>query len=190
MSTAKPGLRERLATTDEFVTVTELVPWRGATADRAGRADLAAAHALVDDHVLSARQELLREERRARHRVAASVVRDRERRDSRVVDEGMRGCQARPARPVGRGPAPRDQLGDGDELVGRRESLAEAQLRRAHAGIPAASGSKRQPSTNSSKKSGSASSSTCSIPSTRALRRARAARERSSAFAPRTDALP
>ena len=41
----KPTLHERLATTDEFVTVTELVPWRGATADKAGRAGLAAAHA-------------------------------------------------------------------------------------------------------------------------------------------------
>jgi methylenetetrahydrofolate reductase (NADPH) len=49
VSTTKLSLRERLATTDEFVTVTELVPWRGATADRAGRAGLAAARALVDD---------------------------------------------------------------------------------------------------------------------------------------------
>ena len=54
MSTTKPSLRERLATTDEFVTVTELVPWRRATADRAGRAGLAAAHALVDDPRIAA----------------------------------------------------------------------------------------------------------------------------------------
>ena len=54
MSPAKPGLRERLATTDEFVTVTELVPWRGPVADRAGRAGLAAAHALVDDPRIAA----------------------------------------------------------------------------------------------------------------------------------------
>ena len=54
MSMTKPSLRERLATTDEFVTVTELVPWRGATADRAGRAGLAAAHALVDDPRIAA----------------------------------------------------------------------------------------------------------------------------------------
>jgi methylenetetrahydrofolate reductase (NADPH) len=54
VSTTKPSLRERLATTDEFVTVTELVPWRGATADKAGRAGLAAAHALVDDPRIAA----------------------------------------------------------------------------------------------------------------------------------------
>ncbi|HZL15420.1 MAG TPA: methylenetetrahydrofolate reductase, partial [Verrucomicrobiae bacterium] len=54
MSPAKPGLRERLATTDEFVTVTELVPWRGPVADKAGRAGLAAAHALVDDPRIAA----------------------------------------------------------------------------------------------------------------------------------------
>ena len=54
MSTTKPSLRERLATTDEFVTVTELVPWRGALADKAGRAGLAAAHALVDDPRIAA----------------------------------------------------------------------------------------------------------------------------------------
>lgn len=49
MSATKLSLRERLTTTDEFVTVTELVPWRGPAADKAGRAGLAAAHALVDD---------------------------------------------------------------------------------------------------------------------------------------------
>jgi methylenetetrahydrofolate reductase (NADPH) len=54
VSIAKPALRERLATTDEFVTVTELVPWRGAAADKAGRAGLAAAHALVDDPRIAA----------------------------------------------------------------------------------------------------------------------------------------
>jgi methylenetetrahydrofolate reductase (NADPH) len=54
MSPSKPGLRERLATTDEFVTVTELVPWRGPVADKAGRAGLAAAHALVDDPRIAA----------------------------------------------------------------------------------------------------------------------------------------
>ena len=54
MSATKPSLRERLATTDEFVTVTELVPWRGAAADKAGRAGLAAAHALVDDPRIAA----------------------------------------------------------------------------------------------------------------------------------------
>ena len=54
MSPAKPGLRERLATTDEFVTVAELVPWRGPVADKAGRAGLAAAHALVDDPRIAA----------------------------------------------------------------------------------------------------------------------------------------
>ena len=54
MSATKPSLRERLATTEEFVTVTELVPWRGATADKAGRAGLAAAHALVDDPRIAA----------------------------------------------------------------------------------------------------------------------------------------
>ena len=54
MSIPKPSLRERLATTDEFVTVAELVPWRGAAADKAGRAGLAAAHALVDDPRIAA----------------------------------------------------------------------------------------------------------------------------------------
>jgi len=54
VTTAKPGLRHRLTTTDEFVTVTELVPWRGATADRAGRAGLDAAHELVDDPRIAA----------------------------------------------------------------------------------------------------------------------------------------
>ena len=54
MSPSKPGLRERLATTDEFVTVTELVAWRGPVADKAGRAGLAAAHALVDDPRIAA----------------------------------------------------------------------------------------------------------------------------------------
>jgi len=54
VTTAKPGLRDRLTTTDEFVTVTELVPWRGATADRAGRAGLDAAHELVDDPRIAA----------------------------------------------------------------------------------------------------------------------------------------
>ena len=54
MSITKASLRERLTTTDEFVTVSELVPWRGATADRAGRASLAAAHALVDDPRIAA----------------------------------------------------------------------------------------------------------------------------------------
>jgi 5,10-methylenetetrahydrofolate reductase len=49
-----PSLRERLLTTDEFVTVTELVPWRGPVADRAGRAGLAAAHSLVDDPRIAA----------------------------------------------------------------------------------------------------------------------------------------
>ena len=54
MTQPKPGLRERLETTDEFVTVTELVPWRGPSADKAGRAGLAAAHALVDDPRIAA----------------------------------------------------------------------------------------------------------------------------------------
>ena len=54
MSTPKPGLRDRLTSGDEFVTVTELVPWRGPTADKAGRAGLAAAHALVDDPRIAA----------------------------------------------------------------------------------------------------------------------------------------
>jgi hypothetical protein len=49
MSAPKPGLRDRLTSGDGFVVVTELVPWRGPTADKAGRAGLAAAHALVDD---------------------------------------------------------------------------------------------------------------------------------------------
>jgi methylenetetrahydrofolate reductase (NADPH) len=54
VSPTKPGLRERLATSDEFVTVTELVPWRGPVADKAGRAGLAAAHGLVDDPRIAA----------------------------------------------------------------------------------------------------------------------------------------
>jgi methylenetetrahydrofolate reductase (NADPH) len=54
VTATKPSLRERLATSDEFVTVTELVPWRGAAADKAGRAGLAAAHALVDDPRIAA----------------------------------------------------------------------------------------------------------------------------------------
>jgi methylenetetrahydrofolate reductase (NADPH) len=54
VSATKPGLRDRLTTTDEFVTVTELVPWRGPVADKAGRAGLAAAHALVDDPRIAA----------------------------------------------------------------------------------------------------------------------------------------
>ena len=54
MSTPKPGLRDRLTSGDEFVTVTELVPWRGPTADKAGRAGLAAAHSLVDDPRIAA----------------------------------------------------------------------------------------------------------------------------------------
>jgi methylenetetrahydrofolate reductase (NADPH) len=54
MSTPKPGLRDRLTSGDEFVIVTELVPWRGPTADKAGRAGLAAAHALVDDPRIAA----------------------------------------------------------------------------------------------------------------------------------------
>ena len=54
MSAPKPGLRERLTSSDEFVTVTELVPWRGPLADKAGRAGLAAAHALVDDPRIAA----------------------------------------------------------------------------------------------------------------------------------------
>jgi methylenetetrahydrofolate reductase (NADPH) len=53
MSVAKPGLRERLEG-GEFATVAELVPWRGPAADRAGRAGLAAAHALVDDPRIAA----------------------------------------------------------------------------------------------------------------------------------------
>ena len=54
MSTPKPGLRDRLTSGDEFVIVTELVPWRGPTADKAGRAGLAAAHSLVDDPRIAA----------------------------------------------------------------------------------------------------------------------------------------
>ena len=54
MSAPKPGLRDRLTSGDEFVIVTELVPWRGPTADKAGRAGLAAAHALVDDPRIAA----------------------------------------------------------------------------------------------------------------------------------------
>lgn len=50
----KPTLRERLTTTDEFVAVTELVPWRGPVADKAGRLGLAEAHALVDDPRIAA----------------------------------------------------------------------------------------------------------------------------------------
>ena len=53
MSVQKPGLRERLEG-GEFVTVAELVPWRGPAADRAGRAGLAAAYALVDDPRIAA----------------------------------------------------------------------------------------------------------------------------------------
>lgn len=54
MSLTKSGLRERLGTTDDFVTVTELVPWRGPTADEAGRAALAAARQLADDPRIAA----------------------------------------------------------------------------------------------------------------------------------------
>jgi methylenetetrahydrofolate reductase (NADPH) len=52
--TIKPSLRERLTTTDEFVTVAELLPWRGAVADRAGQTSLDTAHALVDDPRIAA----------------------------------------------------------------------------------------------------------------------------------------
>ncbi len=54
MSAPKPGLRDRLTSGDEFVVVTELVPWRGPAADKAGRAGLAAAHTLVDDPRIAA----------------------------------------------------------------------------------------------------------------------------------------
>jgi methylenetetrahydrofolate reductase (NADPH) len=54
VSAPKPGLRDRLTSGDEFVVVTELVPWRGPAADKAGRAGLAAAHTLVDDPRIAA----------------------------------------------------------------------------------------------------------------------------------------
>jgi hypothetical protein len=80
----------------------------------------------VDDDILPTRQELLGEERRARHRVAAGVVGDRDRRDPRIVHQRMRGGEAGAARPVGHGTPPGDQLRHRDELVGGQQALPEA----------------------------------------------------------------
>jgi methylenetetrahydrofolate reductase (NADPH) len=52
--TPKRSFRERLATTDEFVTVSELVPWRGVYPDQASKTSLAMAHALIDDQRIAA----------------------------------------------------------------------------------------------------------------------------------------
>lgn len=52
--THKPALRERLERSDEFVTVTELVPWRGLEPDAPGRRSLDAARALAGDPRIAA----------------------------------------------------------------------------------------------------------------------------------------
>ena len=54
MTAAKPTLRDRLTTTDEFVTVTEIVPARGLALDGPARRSLEAARALVDDPRIAA----------------------------------------------------------------------------------------------------------------------------------------
>jgi len=51
---AKPTLRHRLLATDEFVTVTEIVPSRGLALDPPARRSLDAARALVDDPRIAA----------------------------------------------------------------------------------------------------------------------------------------
>ena len=51
---AKPTLRQRLLATDEFVTVTEVVPGRGLALDPPARRSLEAARALVDDPRIAA----------------------------------------------------------------------------------------------------------------------------------------
>jgi methylenetetrahydrofolate reductase (NADPH) len=53
-STAKPPLRTRLVTSDEFVTVTEIVPSHGLALDPPARRSLEAARALVDDPRIAA----------------------------------------------------------------------------------------------------------------------------------------
>ncbi len=52
--TDKPTLRERLQQSDEFVTLTELVPWRGLEPDAPGRRSLDAARALAGDPRIAA----------------------------------------------------------------------------------------------------------------------------------------
>ena len=54
MTAAKLTLRDRLTTTDEFVTVTEIVPARGLALDGPARRSLEAARALVDDPRIAA----------------------------------------------------------------------------------------------------------------------------------------
>ena len=54
MTAVKPTLRDRLTTTDEFVTVTEIVPARGLALDGPARRSLEAARALVDDPRIAA----------------------------------------------------------------------------------------------------------------------------------------
>jgi methylenetetrahydrofolate reductase (NADPH) len=54
IATAKPALRHRLVETDEFVTVTEIVPSRGLALDGPARRSLEAARALVDDPRIAA----------------------------------------------------------------------------------------------------------------------------------------
>ncbi len=53
-TTAKPALRTRLVETDEFVTVTEIVPSHGLALDGPARRSLEAARALVDDPRIAA----------------------------------------------------------------------------------------------------------------------------------------
>ncbi len=53
-TTAKPPLRTRLVETDEFVTVTEIVPSHGLALDGPARRSLEAARALVDDPRIAA----------------------------------------------------------------------------------------------------------------------------------------
>jgi methylenetetrahydrofolate reductase (NADPH) len=53
-TTAKPTLRTRLVETDEFVTVTEIVPSHGLALDGPARRSLEAARALVDDPRIAA----------------------------------------------------------------------------------------------------------------------------------------
>ena len=54
MTAAKLTLRDRLTTTDEFVTVTVIVPARGLALDGPARRSLEAARALVDDPRIAA----------------------------------------------------------------------------------------------------------------------------------------
>ena len=54
MTAATPTLRDRLTTTDEFVTVTEIVPARGLALDPPARRSLEAARALVGDPRIAA----------------------------------------------------------------------------------------------------------------------------------------